>query len=305
MRSHKCSSYKWIFILGLGFLLPGARPVWAQGTGGPMVSDSKAGYIDSAILGDVLRFRYDSTYGNRRPSRAEFFYAQGAPGGPGLPFPEPRVDYQDFMTYAEFMWLPNLSGFVEIGARMLNPEVNANTAGLADMNAGLRYALFQNDVEAVTLQLRTYAPSGDAQRGLGTRHASVEPALLWYHSLGARAGLESELRYWVPAGGTSFAGDVIRYGVGGYFEVYRDSRLRISPVVELVGWTVLSGKESVVMPDNVVQVQDAAGDTIVNGKFGLRVGIGENIDLYGGYGRAFTGDRWYDDTLRFELRWQY
>jgi hypothetical protein len=209
------------------------------------------------------------------------------------------------MTYLEYAWLPNVSTFVEMGARFLNPDVNSNTAGLGDMNAGLRYALVQDECDAVTFQLRDYIPTGDAQRGLGTRHTSIEPALFWHHALGTCAGLESELRYWVPVGGTDFAGDVIRYGVGGYFELYRNSCVRVSPVIELVGWTVLGGKESVATPTNVLQIQSAAGDTIVNGKFGLRVGIGESVDLYGGYGRAFTGERWYEDTLRLELRWLY
>ena len=54
---------------------------------------------------------------------------------------------------------------------------------------------------------------------------------------------------------------------------------------------------------------DADGDTIVNFKIGLRLGfdhdglsLGDRSSLYAGYGRALTGDVWYEDVFRFEYR---
>ena len=52
---------------------------------------------------------------------------------------------------------------------------------------------------------------------------------------------------------------------------------------------------------------------IVNAKMGVRVGIGPvnqpgnqgRLDLYAGYGRALTGDFWYKDIMRFELRMRF
>ena len=46
----------------------------------------------------------------------------------------------------------------------------------------------------------------------------------------------------------------------------------------------------------------AAGDTIVNAKVGVRFKLGEFGDFYTGYGRALTGSRWYEETLRVEFR---
>ena len=54
--------------------------------GGPTVGDSRVGYIDNAIPGNIFRLRYDTAYNNRRPNRAEFFWPRGAPLGPGVPF---------------------------------------------------------------------------------------------------------------------------------------------------------------------------------------------------------------------------
>jgi hypothetical protein len=276
-----------------------------QGTSGPTVSDSSVGYIDPAIPGNVFRFRFDASYDDRRPTRAEFFYPKGAPAGPGLPVPEPRVDFQDLEAYLEMAATERLSGFVNVPVRFLNPEVNSNHTGLSDIDAGLKYAfLFHEDLVA-TFQFRTYAPTGDSHRGLGTNHVSLEPAVLLYNRLTDLLGLESELRLWVPVGGTNFAGEIIRYGVGLHYDVCRTTHCTVTPVIEFVGWTVLDGKESVVPPSGVAFVEDAAGQTILNAKLGVRVKFGDRADLYSGYGRPLTGDRWYENTFRLEFRLFY
>jgi hypothetical protein len=293
----------WSAVLAGGLLVLDPASASAQGTGDPTTSDSSVGYIDSAIPISQLRLRFDAAYDFERPSRAEFFYAQTKPGGPGLPLPEKKIDYQDISTYLELAANPWLSGFVEVPVRFLNPEVNTNTAGLADMNAGFKLAFLQTCATTATFQLRTYVPTGAASRGLGTRHVSLEPALLVDRRLGEHWLVEGELRYWAPAGGTDFAGDVIRYGVG-VSRAFGTESLRISPVVELVAWTVLSGKEPFVAPDAIGSTS-AAGDTIVNGKLGVRMALGSWGDVYAGYGRALTGTTWYKDIFRVELRWRF
>jgi hypothetical protein len=293
--------------------LEGFRPPAGPGE---MVSvqDSRGGYIDSAIVGNELRLRYESAYDNNRPDRAEFFYAKcgcfrtaglGAanvgfdPKAAGPRLPETKVDYQDITAYGEVALAERFSVFVETPFRFLNPEQNANTAGFADMNAGLKYALLQNADQVGTFQLRTYIPTGASTHGLGTDHVSVEPALLYYQRLSDRLTLEAELRDWIAIGGSDFAGNVLRYGAGVSYAIHRSHDLTIAPVFELVGWTVLDGKEFL-FPENVIK--DASGDTIVNGKIGVRVNFGASSSLYAGYGRALTGDVWYKDIIRVEYR---
>jgi hypothetical protein len=270
--------------------------------GGPTVGDSRVGYIDDAIPGTEFRLRLEAGYNFRRPTRAEFFYPQAAPGGPGLPVPEPRIDYQDLSGYLEVAATDHLSGFVEVPWRFLNPEVNPDHNGLGDVNAGFKYAFVDRPDLVTTFQFRTYAPTGDSHRGLGTDHVSLEPALLVYRPLTERLGFEGEARVWVPVGGTDFAGEIVRFGTGLHYDLVRTCRWRVSPVAELVGWTVLSGKESQAFLPGGVAVGDAAGDTIVNAKLGVRVGLGNLGDAYAGYGRPLTGDRWYENVFRVEWR---
>jgi hypothetical protein len=278
-------------------------PTCAQGTGGPSVRDSNVGYIDNAIPGDQFRLRFDTSYNDRRPNLAEFFWAQGRPSGPGVPLPEKRVDFQDLTGYLELSLNERFSGFVEVPWRFVNPEVNANTNGVGDMNVGFKWAFAYSNDGVATLQFRSYAPTGDASRGLGTNHVTLEPALLVYQPLADRLGFEGEFRYWIPVGGTDFAGDIFRYGLGLHYELWQTSRWKVVPVLELVGWTVLDGKESFVHPSGLVTAEDAAGDTILDIKLGAHVKFGNSCDIYAGYGRPLTGNRWYENIVRVEFRW--
>jgi hypothetical protein len=275
------------------------------GDEGLATRDSSVGYIDDAIPGTLFRFRADGTGNNRAASRAEFFYARTGPSGPGLPLPERRVDAQELFSYFEFAPTPRLSAFLDVPYRFLNPEVNANANGFGDLQAGGKWAFVYGPDLVATLQLRVYVPTGDARRGLGTNHVSLEPALLVFAPLGERVRFEGELRNWAPVGGTDFAGDVLHYGLGLSCLVYERPGLNLRPVGELVGWTVLGGKQAAVFPDGREVAESAVGQTIVNAKLGLRLGLGEHADLYAGYGRPLTWTRWYENVVRVEMRLSY
>ena len=98
--------------------------------------------------------------------------------------------------------------------------------------------------------MRGFFPTGEADKGLGTNHVSVEPAVLYYQQAGDRVAVESQFGYLLPLDGSNgvpttvddkFSGHVFFYGIGPSVEVYQGERLSIAPVVELIGWRVLSG----------------------------------------------------------------
>jgi hypothetical protein len=236
-----------------------------------------------------------------------------------LPLPETRVDYQDLSAYLEFtpFALPGsacsqpgtparFSVFVEAPVRFLNPQVNADATGLGDMNAGCKFALFSTEDCWISFQFRTFIPTGNATKGLGDNHVTLEPALLVNDRVAPWLTLEGELRYLAPVGGTDFAGDIVRYGLGLSYGPHNADGWWLRPVTEFVGWTVLSGREAGFHPlTSPPVIRSAEGDTIVNAKLGARVGYGNRIDFYGGYGRALTGDVWYKDTWRVECRLRF
>lgn len=280
-----------------------STPSNTEGETGPTVRSSTVGYIDTSIPGNVVRFRYDSAYRSLQPARSEFIYALPGPRGPGLARGEPRIDYQDVTAYFEYAFTPRLSAFVETPFRFGNFVVNPNHAGFSDVTAGLKYAWIYTDCTVASTQLRVFAPTGDERLGLGTGHASIEPAFLLYRQLSDRLASESELRLWVPLGGTeNVAGEVLRYGTGLRYDVYRSCAFTVAPVTEVVGWTFLSGQNVGGTPENLTS---ASGDTVVNVKSGVRFKMDAFGDIYAGYGRAVTGDVLYKDMIRLELRILY
>lgn len=332
-----------------GAFAPGAG---LAGGGATTAVADNAGYIDSAIIRTRIRLRYDSAYDLNTPDKAEFFYAKCGcfanpmnflgPGGtfnlqqaakmgydprargpqhpivPGRPFSQtfkgdPSINYQEFATYLEYAPIKNFSTFVEVPVRFINPTFVRNNYGFSDINAGIKYAFVAEPDAYYTFQFRGYAPTGASDRGLGTGHVSLEPALLVFQRLSERVYFSGEFRDWIPVDGSNFAGNILRYGAGLTYNMVLTDHFRIAPVNEVVGWTILGGKELDPKADpNANQVHSVAGDTIVNEKIGVRIGLGDYSNpgggsalndrhsFYIGYGRALTGDHWYRDTLRVE-----
>jgi hypothetical protein len=249
-----------------------------------------------------------------------------------------KIDYQEASAYGEYAVTKRFSIFVDIPVRFVDfdgnqedpdresfPEPRSenvnevsphnNVGGISDVQYGIKAALLADPDQYLTFQFRTYIPTGEASKGLGTGHVSVEPSLLYYKRLTDRVTTQEQFTVWAPVEGGAASGPILMYGAGVSYDVYKNCSLRIAPVAEVVGWTVLYGFESEFGPTNAINeplqrvplthgATDAAGDTIVNGKLGIRTYFGENQnqDLYVGYGRSLTGDRWYKDIFRVEYR---
>ena len=300
---------------------PFSNTPYDLGEGAPAQSGSDfailqnpGGYIDSAIVGSQFRMRFDAAYNNPMPDRVEFFYGQcGCFGGnaPGPPLPETRVDYQEFIPYLEWAFSSRFSIFAEAPVRLINPEANRNAGGFSDLNAGFKYALIAHPDEYLTAQLRIYTPTGQPELGLGTGHVSIEPAILYFRRFNDQVTLQGELRDWIPIsdsvvapGGPNFAGNVLRYGVGLGYDLYCYSddcvTKRVTPVAELVGWTILDGF-GFDGNNQAAGAIDQSGVTIINSKFGVRYTVNQH-SFYMGYGVPITNQVWYHDVLRLEYR---
>ena len=77
---------------------------------------------------------------------------------------------------------------------------------------------------------------------------------------------------------------------------------QIAPVIELVGWSVLGGRET---NPYLQHTEPADGIKIVNLKIGARTTFGVHSSLYVGYGRALTFADWYRDLVRVEYRYSF
>lgn len=263
--------------------------------------------MDSTAASTVLRLRFDSAFGLEEPDRAEFYWAKV--GGRGPAMPERSVDYQDFTVYTETSMADGAMGiFTEIPIRVLEPSINDNTTGLADMNTGLKTVLMDQDAYQISMILRTFVPTGLPRRGLGTGHMSMEPGVLGRWQLDEQTWCHGELKYWFPIGGDpEFSGPIIRYGVGftHVLAEWNEESVRrykaIIPTLEFIGWAVMDGMET--NPDGTTSSPDPAG--IFNVQPGVRVVCGKHMDFGVSAAFAATNEHWYDQLFRFEFRWFY
>ena len=298
----------------------------------PRRRGSMVGYIEDPVVGSKVRFRFDSGRHDPTPDRAEFFYAkcgcyQDLPTtnpafDPEAPGPRPGaasdVNFQQLYVLGEYATSDQFSVFAELPIRWLQPQSFLpntgagfdSTSGISDIRAGAKSAISAKPGQALTAQVKFFFPSGDSAKGLGTNHASIEPAFLIYQELSPKAAIEGQIAALAPFGGSTgldpnsdgkFSGKVLSYGVGPSFTVYESGRTRFAPIVELVGWHVIDGFET-------STGDGTAGANTVNIKFGGRVtwspirdgGMGGSV--YVGWGKALTDAKWYEDILRFEYR---
>ncbi|MEA2343375.1 MAG: hypothetical protein QOF63_1544 [Thermoanaerobaculia bacterium] len=298
----------------------------------PKIAGSMVGYVDDAAVGSQVRVRLEAGFHNDVPDRAEFFYGKcgcfrkGADkaAGPG-PEQANNISFQQLYLHTEYAPTSRVSLFAELPFRRIQPgfavpgtgftktgdvggqHVN-NLSGISDLRAGVKMTMVERPDQALTLQVRAYFPSGDAVKGLGTGHYSVEPSLLYYRKLSDRTTLESQVGDWHPTGGSKgltagsgkFAGDVAFYGLGVSHVVYESARFKLVPVAELVGWHVVSGYQTTDAGGT-----NARGTDIVNLKAGVRLIVDEHSSFYAGFGQALTRQVWYEHLARVEYRYSF
>jgi hypothetical protein len=285
---------------------------------------SMVGYIEDATVESRIRFRFDSGFGNEVPDRAEFFYAKcgcykhvpppafdaEAPGpGGGIPN---EIDYTEFYAYAERAVGDRFSVFADLPFRGIEPQGFVPTGladwdssfGIGDIRFGGKADLYSDGDRGLTALVRMAVPTGDERQGLGTNHASIEPSLLFHSMVNDRVGIEAQFGWWQPLGGSAgvdsdenFSGAVLTWGVGPSFDAFASDRLRVSPIVELVGWRVLGGFQTCLTCD-----ADASGINIVNLKVGSRFTVQQRHSFYAGLGWHLTEQVWYDKLFRLEYR---
>jgi hypothetical protein len=267
------------------------------------IYDACCAFIDNAIPGFMVRVRGDGSANIRRPDRAQYIWAPTGPNNPGPPRPERDLNLGGVSGYLEYAPFSRLSFFIETPWRFTNPDFNANEDGFSDMNLGFKYALWQTGDKTVSFQFKGYLPTGEERRGLGNGLGVLEPGLLCHYRVNPLFALDAELRYWAPVHGrTQFASDILRYGLGASFRQPTPMELWWTPVFELVGWTVLSGKQSFPNPNRTVTVKSAGGNTILDISAGARLGWADYFDTFLGFTQTLTGDSWWQNAIRVELR---
>jgi hypothetical protein len=279
-------------------------------------------FVDTTQPMQNFRLRFDAAYDYQSPDRAEYFWAQIGSRGPA-PNPNhpdvnpadppiaPTVDYQDIRAYME-VGGDKFSVGTDVPIRIVDPDGGyANTSGLSDINITTKLLFLDGHHWQITNLFRTYIPSGDANRGLGTGHASIEPGFAMRYKYSDYTYFHGDLKYWVPLGGDpEFEGEVLNYGFA-MSHVWRETdSYAIMPTIELRGYSFLDGLQTqshlAMAPDPQVVDVDPEGILLVHPGIrwawdhGTDCGLRE-VGLFGGF--AATSDSLYEELIRLEFRW--
>ncbi len=276
-------------------------------------------HLDQAVPVDVFRTRVDFQNRMNHPDRAEYFWPKSGvfkyfgeaedAQGPGEA--ESRVDAMDVSFYAEAMLSYHVSMWTNVPFRSVNPEINQNESGIGDISVGLKWAFILDPNRAVAFQLATIFPSGEGKHGLGAENWYLQPGLLWQESLTENLTFYADVQDRLPVAARSdFTGHVLRYGVGLSY-LFELGNVRVMPLAEVVGWSVLSGKQSFELGKIEPLMQSARGMTIFDTYYGMRFSLADDTnagsllamsDLFASYGVTTTANWWFRDQWRLEYR---
>lgn len=247
--------------------------------------------------------RITSNYGTYAPDRAEFLWKGSTFGGPA---PESSLNWQELRIVAETGG-ERFSMFTEYPLRMLDPEINGNTAGFGDMQLGNKLVLINGNDWQVTQIFRTQFQTGASSKGLGTGYVRMEPGILGRFRWTDRTYLHYELKYnFAIAGSPEFSGQVLRYGFGISHLLHETDTFAVMPTLEFVGWNVMDGLQSVpgglpVPVDGASFISVLPGARFVLGPAG-DLGLFE-LGVAGGFNTSNNG--FYDKQLQVGLRFSY
>jgi hypothetical protein len=154
------------------------------------------------------RIRWDAAFDYRFPDTAEYFQAQANMKGPKA---TSALRYDDLTLYQEVA-AKGASAFIEMGYRTIDPNGTPAASGFGDMNVGAKTVLLDRELLLLTMQFRTFLPTGNFTAGIGTGHVSLEPSLMAALKLCPTTYLQTELSEWIPVAGTpGFASSVLHY----------------------------------------------------------------------------------------------
>jgi hypothetical protein len=281
-----------------------------EGSGEPGIGHERVMFalfeIPSSQPSSNMRFRFNATYDERNPDRADFFWAQT--GGRGPKLPERSVDYQDAIASWEVASGKAFSLTTDIPLRFVAPDVNPNTGGLGDLALTTKTVLLNGADWQITQIFRTELPTGDPGKGTGNGHVSLEPGFLFRLKWSPETYFHSQLTYWFPIGDNPvYGGQVLKYGFGVSHLLYESDAFAAIPTLEFNGWTVLNGAQTT-FPLGLMQPVDTMG--IFNVRPGIRFvrDTGGDLGLFewgvsGSFG--ITQNKWYDASWLIEARFVF
>lgn len=273
-------------------------------------------FTENAQPRGMTRMRWDAGQNVGLPDRNAYFFAQAngtglgpnplitAANNPGqLPTGISSVNYDDLNMYVETATKNGkFSAFVNTKYRSVDPDVTPRDAGFGDVEVGTKSLLFDRELIQISLQMKTYIPSGVPSEGTGTGHVSLEPSLLFNVKLDEDLYWQSQTAQWIPFGAT-YGGGILMLNNSINKVVWRlNPDVCIIAVGEFTAWAFQGGNFT--DPATLIP-QSSSGGRYYNIAPGLRICFRNFLDFGFGTSFALTGTHYADQLYRLEGRFMY
>ena len=277
----------------------------------------QAFFLDAARPISQTKLRYDSVWNYRHPDRAEYFWARqllnpnqvAFAGGPAIngagknlvrSVPVTRIEYQALTMYVEAA----SGGF---GATIETTYLNLTdlSNGFGDLTIGTKSMFLDCELLQLTFGFKTFVPTGNFTKGLGTGHVTLEPSLLFNIKCSPKTYLQGQFAYGIPLGGDGeFQASVFHM----HFSLNHILWCPC-PGVQLIGnvevneWSVQDGFFTE-QAGNVNLGLPARNDFVSAGP-GVRLILCDKVDFGIGSQFAITDQHFAGQQLRAEFRLRY
>lgn len=269
---------------------------------------SAAFFTDSPRPVTQTRARWD--YGERFtfPDRGEYFWARADGKGKG-PKPNapalgtPALDYHELYLDQEIAAGMG-SVTVSMPYRSVNPTPFTNSAaGFGDLQITAKSLLYDTELFMFAFQFKTYIPTGQAMKGLGTGHTSLEPGLIAGLRISPRTYAQAQVREWIPiAGDKDYMGAAIFYSFSLNHILWQPVRdVRLIGTWETTGFGFQDG----LYTNAAVGGIKLSGQSAVHTGVGLRLFFCDTLDLGLGWQHGISGKYLIQDQVRTEFRYRF
>jgi hypothetical protein len=265
-------------------------------------------FVDAARPQTQQRLRWEADLNMMLMDRSEYIWARAdgkgrGPRPPDTALAETRARNNILTMYTEGA-TGNIGAFAEVAYVSLGPDLAPHAANFGDTVVGTKALLFDCELLQLTFQFKTFIPSGNPLKGLGTGHTSLEPSLLLAVKLTPEMYLQGQISEWVPIGGDpAYEGAILHY----HFSVNR-VLCRILPDVPLIStseanfWSFQDGAYTDPVRGSY---QKSSGETYVALGQGLRLFVCNKIDFGVAADYGVSQRHWAAQQYRSEFRWRY
>jgi hypothetical protein len=282
-----CYEPRWIPLANNAFFVDGVRPV------------------------TQMKLGFDFGWDLPHPDKGELFWPRIGQKGPQRPqgnaaFAPRSLDYSRAYMVNEAAVGGVFSMFVETSILEFNPENGfAGASGFGDLVIGTKNMVLDCELLQVAFQTKTFIPTGNFTRGLGTGHVSIEPSLIAALKLTNYSYLQGQVGYRFPIGGTSgFQGSLVYGGLA-----YNHLLWNCGYDIQLIGTVegnvacVSNGLYTDPLTGRVLSANSLGG--FLNAGPGIRLVLCKKVDV--GIGGSFhlTNESYIGHDLRAEFRWRF